>query len=209
MFYGVVGIEGIFQGSTDFVYGDNAFFDVARGTHFRFSRNKLQDWSGPPDFKRLKEFDIEVKPWKRDGRHVVVLMQSPHFMKEVARWPGGSVAWQTEVLLKLKKHTDRPIVVRHWNRDKNERAKTLHQDLEGAWALVTHMSAAANEAVLAGVPVFVTGPCAALPMGLSQIESIEMPKRPDGRADWAASLAARQWTLEEVRAGMAWKALNA
>ena len=206
MFYGVVGIEGLWHACEgDYVYGDNSFFDCARGTHFRFSRNKLQD-VGEPDYDRLNALNLEIKPWRRDGRHIVVVMQSPHFMKEVARRPANE--WQEATLLTLKKHTDRPIVVRHWSSDKNERARSLKHDLDGAWALVTHMSAAANEAVLAGIPVFVTGPCAALAMGLSQIESIETPRRPDGRREWAARLAAHQWTLDEVRAGLAWSVLN-
>jgi hypothetical protein len=135
-------------------------------------------------------------------------MQSEHFMRHVAGYDGGAAQWQRDVLGTLQKHTDRPIVVRHWVRDKAERAKTLHQDLEGAWALVTHTSAAANEALLAGVAAFVTGPSAALPMALSQLQSIEYPRRAEGREAWAAALAGRQWTVEDLKSGTAWRALN-
>jgi hypothetical protein len=213
-FYGVVGIETAYRqaidAQRDVYYVDNAFFDVARGKQFRVGKNELQrSRLAPPNWDRLHALGVEIKPWRRDGRHVVVVMQSDHFMENVARWPGGALGWQQHVLEALKPHTDRLIVLRHWTRDKLERAKTLHHDLQDAWAVVTHMSAAANEAVLAGVPVFVTGPCAALPMGLSDLSAIERPRRPDGRREWAAGLAGAQWSLDEFKNGMAWRALNA
>lgn len=211
-FYGVVGLEDLYRQAVaerDWYYADNAHFDCARGTHFRVAKNALQDLSpGAPEWKRYEALGLAVKPWTRGGRHVVVAMQSEHFMAQVARWPGGASTWQDAVLRALERHTDRPIVVRHWVRDKAERAKTLHQDLEGAWALVTHASAAANEALLAGVPVFVTGRSPALSMGLSQLQRIEDPRRPDGREQWAAVLAGKQWTIEEIESGTAWRALH-
>jgi hypothetical protein len=207
-FFGVVGIESDWRAarmSGDFLYCDNSFFDATRGNYFRVGVRELQTVAKKPDWDRRAKINLGIQPWRRGGTHIVVVCQSQHFMTVVADWPGGAPAWQQHVLLTLKKHTDRQIVVRHWSSDKTERAQSLRQDLEGAWALVTHMSAAANEAILAGVPAFVTGPCAALEMGLSQIERIEHPRRPDGRQEWAARLAASQWTLDELRSGF-WRA---
>lgn len=206
-FFGVKGIEALWKSARDsgsYFYIDNAYFDVARDTYFRVGRNKLQDWSFGPDYGRLAKLELTIKPWRRTGKHIVVVMQSPHFMEHVAGWPGGADAWQVEVLYKLKKYSNRSIVVRHWSPDKPALARTLRDDLEGAWALVTHSSAAANEAVLDGIPVFVTGQGSALPMGLSMLEQIENPRTPDGREAWAATLAANQWTLDEMRRGAAW-----
>lgn len=212
-FYGVVGLERTFAEARgdgrDWYYLDNAYVDAARGTHYRVGRNELQAARMlRPDFDRLGALNLEIKPWRRDGRHVVVAAQSDHFMQHVANWPRGGPAWLEHVLRALKRATDRLIVVRHWSSNKLERARSLRHDLDGAWALVTHMSAAANEAVLAGVPVFVTGPCAALPMGLSDLSAIERPRRPDGRHEWVAGLAGAMWTLEEMRMGVAWRALS-
>lgn len=209
-FYGVVGLESLWREARargDYWYLDNAFLDCVRSTHFRAARNRLQDGAGKPDWVRFKSMGIEVKPWRKDGRHILVAMQSEHFMKEVAVWPGGAIGWQDTVLRRIKEATDRPIVVRHWSRDKNERMRSLQSDLKGAWALVTHASAAANEAVLNGVPVFVTDPlCAAAPMAGSW--DIEKPNYPETRPEWAAGLAGRMWTLDEMREGMAWQALH-
>ena len=211
-FFGVVAIEYLLNeardNGRDWYYLDNSWFDATRKVMTRVGVNALQGGAViGPDWKRFAALNLRTEDWKRDGRHIVICMQSPHFMREVARWPGGAPAWQEHVLLTLKEHTDRPIVVRHWSSDKAERAHSLQEDLRGAWALITHASAAANEAVLAGVPAFVTGKCAALPMASGELSEIEKPRYPDGREEWAAGLAARQWTLQELQSGEAWRAI--
>lgn len=202
-FYGVVGIERVFETARregEWLYGDNAFFDACRGRFFRFARNGFQV-SGlqPPDFGRLA--GLTPGPWRR-GRHVVVVEQSPHFLALC-----GEADWLRRTLEAIGKATDRPIVVRPWSRDKAGAAATLAADLEDAHALVTHMSAAANEALIAGVPVFVTGPCAATPMASGGIDEIERPRYPEERLEWLAGLANSQWTLDELRNGTAWRRL--
>jgi hypothetical protein len=100
-------------------------------------------------------------------------------------------------------------LIRGWRSDKRALAGTLAHALRDCWALVTWSSAAANEALLAGVPVFTAGTCAASSMGMADLTRIETPVYPDGRSGWAAALAGRQWTLDEMRLGMAWHALYA
>lgn len=199
-FYGVVGIEPLWRRarSRDFYYLDNSFFDSARRTHFRVGVNRLQSWGDCTQRDRFNSLGIKVKPWRK-GRHVVVVMQSEHFMNEVACWPLGSVGWQEYILNHLKLTTDRPIVVRHWSRDKTERARTLKADLQDAHMLVTHASAAANEALLEGVPVMVTDP--ECPAHLFASSYVESPRYEDGREEWAARLCNSMWTLEELRNG--------
>lgn len=207
-FYGVVGIEHLLRlaiaEKREYFYGDNAFFDRGRGKFFRFARNCLQLHDlAKPDHARAKAQGLHCRPWRRDGRRIVVVPQSEHFMRLVAQ-----DGWLFRVLRELEQHTGREIVVRLWRRDKDKAARTLHADLKDAWALVTHMSAAANEALLYGVPVFVSGRCAAAPMASGELSAIESPRYPEGREEWAAGLAAMQWTLEELRSGMAWRALK-
>ena len=207
-FFGVVGIERLFQEARArarfWCYGDNSFLNVTRGTHFRFARDAFQiSTSQPPDWAKWRALALEVAPWRR-GDHVVVVEQSAHFLS----LSGAGADWLFRVLAELGQHTDRPVVVRRWDRDKGGAAATLRRDINGAHALVTHMSAAANEALLYGVPVFCTGPCAATPMASGGLENIESPRYPEGREEWAAGLAGRQWTLEELRGGAAWRAFD-
>lgn len=211
-FWGVKGVEPIFYSRLahgGWIYGDNSYFDVTRGTHFRFARERLQATGAEqPDWKRFSELRLGIQPWRTSGRHVLVVVQSDYFMRYVARWPGGAAGWQEHVLRTLKAHTDRPIVVRHWVADKKERARTLKQDMKGAWVVVGHSTAAANEALIAGIPVIVTGDCAARVMGSDDLSTVESPETPLDRYDWAAALAGQQWTIEELRDGTAWRALT-
>jgi hypothetical protein len=68
-------------------------------------------------------------------------------------------------------------------------------------------SNAAVDAVLAGVPVFCTSPCAAYRMGHADLSKIETPHFPPDREQWAWSLAANQWTLREMASGQCWREL--
>lgn len=208
-FYGAVGVEHLYRQAVargDWYYGDNAYFDSLRHKFFRFTRDALQAHSpGKPDHARAKALGIEVQPWREDGRHIVVVEQSEHFLTRVC----GKYNWLKQTVEELKRNTDRPIKVRAWHRNKAKAAATLANDLKGAWALVTHMSAAANEALLHGVPVFVTGVCAATVMASGELSRIESPRRAEGREEWAAWLAGMQWTIPEIESGEAWRKLNA
>lgn len=210
-FFGVVGLEHLLHlacaESRPWYYGDNAFFDVARGRFYRFAHRELQI-SRPPkgeDHARFRALGLPIEPWRSSGGHVVVIEQSEHFM----RVAGAPTRWLDRVVADLRQHTDRPFRLRRWQSDKGKAAASLPADLKGAWALVTWSSAAAVTALLAGVPVFIASKqCAAAPMASGELAQIETPRLPEDREDWAAGLAARQWTLDELRAGLAWRALN-
>lgn len=209
VFYGLVGIEHLLRQAIDegrtFYYGDNGFFDRTRGTHFRFARDALQ-FSGEarPSWERWNALNIEIRAWRQTGEYVLVVEQSEHFMRLA-----GEPDWLERTLNELPKHTDKPIVRRTWTPNKKLASASLHEDLRGAWALVTYSSSAAVEALIDGVPVFVGAECAASPMASGSLENIESPETPKGRKQWAAGLAGLQWTLEELREGVAWRTLNA
>jgi hypothetical protein len=215
-FYGTVGIERVFRqaraaAGDRFCYLDNAFLDAARETHYRVGTwGRLQ---GPlieePDYKRLGKLGVVPASWTRSGRHILICPQSDYFMRELADYRGGTEAWIEDCMRRLTSHTDRPIRVREWSPNKIALAKTLHKDLEGCWAVVVHSSAAAIAAILAGVPAFITSrDTPMLEMGSCELSEIERPRRPDGRAEGAARLAAAQWPNEERRDGTAWNALG-
>jgi len=84
----------------------------------------------------------------------------------------------------------------------------LAMDLIDCWAVVAHSSNVAVDALLLGVPVFVTDRCGARRCADTDLSHIESPRMPDDREEWAATLAAQQWTLEEMRSGLAWRMLQ-
>jgi hypothetical protein len=190
----------------DWYYLDNSYFDAVRGRLYRATKNAVQsDGRERPDWRRWAALGVQVRPWRKQGRDVIVVTQSETYMRVVAGYPG---CWWRDAVAVLKRHTDRPIAVRGWRANKVALAVTLKQALQDCWALVTWSSAAANEALLAGVPVFTVGRCAASPMGLTDLTRIESPVYPDGRVEWAAGLAGRQWSLDEFRDGTTWRALH-
>lgn len=203
-FYGVDGSNvdvwrAVQRERRDYFYSDNSYFDATRGDYFRVTRNGLQhSGTGPSNGKRFASLRIDVKPWRRRGDHIVMCPQSDHFMTVIA---GVAFDWTRHTRDALARFSGRPLRLREWNRDKSALSATLPADLDGAHALVTWSSAAAVEAVLSGVPVVCTGPCAAAPMGgdIADIECLPTP----AREQWAGVLADNQWTVSEFRRGLA------
>lgn len=190
----------LWRQAREWFYLDNAWFDAGRERFFRVGVNAMQTWSRKPsDGKRLKALGVQIRPQRR-GRHIVVCRQSDEFMAFNAEWPGGALGWQQSVLTELKQHTDRPMVVRA-----KHSTLPLQADLKDACALVAHSSAAAVEALIAGVPVIVTDPnCAAAEFAM-KFSDIESPPTLIGVEAWAQRLADSQWTLDEMREGAAWR----
>jgi len=121
--------------------------------------------------------------------------------------------WIDSTITTLKAHTDREIVLRQ--RDPNRQNRIVNdfkEALKDVWAVVTFNSNAATEAVMAGVPVFVMAPCsAALPVGNSDLTKIENPFFPDLDLvyKWCKHLAYGQFHNRELADGRARQILEA
>lgn len=187
------------------VYGDRGYFNASRGSdysgYFRFTRNAWQhDGRGEYSPAKWQQLGLPIWPWRK-GRHILVCPPGDIFTQGV----GGFAAqdWLRSTLAALQANTDRPVRVRL--KPEPGVGSPLQADLNGCHALVTYMSNTAVEAVLAGVPVYCDERSAACVMGksLAQLNEIECPAYPQDRARWAAALAANQWTLAEVAAGLA------
>lgn len=209
-FYGVhPATQGLFWSARSdgrpWFYADNGYF--GRGEYFRVTRGALQhDGQGVPDFGRLDRLGLRIHPWRCGGGHILVAPPGDVWW-QLTRQPGTAAGWLAEVRAQLEAVTDRPIRVRR-KPARGDRGPSLEADLVGAWALVTHASNTALEAIMAGVPAFVTGGCAARLMAGADLADIERPRRPAGRRHLAGVLAANQWTLRELRDGAAWRALR-
>jgi hypothetical protein len=145
---------------------------------------------------RWKRLNTEVGPWQKGGRHVVIAAPTETYAKL-----HGCEDWIGRTVTALARVTDRQLVIR----DKEQyRRRPLQMDLDGAHALVTHGSNAANEAVILGCPVFVDRTCAAALVGKTDIREIETPAYPD-RRPWLNSLAYSQFNETELVDGTLWK----
>lgn len=181
-------------------YIDNSYFDSVRGQQFRITRNAIQVCDAlarSSNGKRFEALGLEIKPWqpKEDGWWLVI-EQSPNFMQRVA----NDKRWLEKFAAGLD--ASRRVKVRRWKSDKPALQSTLPEDLKGAWALITHSSAAAVTAVLAGVPARVSRMSALTNM----VCSVNSPL--DQRRHYMNVLADNQFTTQEMEDGTAWRMLN-
>lgn len=153
----------------------------------------------PNDRWKALKYDDVVRPWQKNGRHIVVAAPSDTYCKF-----HRCESWLAETLDKLSRITDRQIVVRA---KEHVRTRPLQKDLDGAHALVTHGSVAAVESVVLGCPVFVHPDSAAALVGLTDLDKIEKPIYPE-RERWMHSLAYEQWNEAELEDGTVWRMLS-
>jgi len=148
------------------------------------------------DNERIKKYKqyIKLQPWKSDGNYILIIAPS-HF--QIAYHNIGS--WVDDTIKTLKQYTDRPIKVR----DKKS-SKPLREEVQSAYAIVSHNSAVVVDAVLNGVPVFCDKMNMGVPMGLTDFSKIEQPIKP-ARLKWIHSLLANQFTMTEIKNGTAWR----
>ncbi len=180
-------------------YIDNSYFDKTRGTYFRVAKNRVQvNPAGiPSDGKRFDALGLTIAPMNaRPSDLWIVIEQSPSFMRYVA----NDEHWLEQAMVVIPR--GHHIKVRRWSPDKPKQQATLPADLTEAWTLVTHSSAAAVTAALMGVPAVVS------PMSAMYHCRWASDPKFDQRRDFLNVLADNQWTLDEIRAGKAWRWLN-
>lgn len=186
-------------------YADNGYFGAGHyGGYYRVTKNAFQhSGQGDAHRARFEQHRIPVLKWQTQGRHILLC---PPGKLHGELFDYDAAGWASETLAALLATSNRPVRVRT-KPSKNGGSVPLSEDLKNCHALVTRASNAAVEAVLQGVPVFCTHPCAAYRMGNPNVREIESPRYPDDREQWAANLAANQWTLNEMRDGSCWRDL--
>jgi hypothetical protein len=194
--------QAIEQGRT-WYYGDKAYFN--RHDYFRITKNAYQftEFTNPVNSKRFDQTGFRIKPWQRGGKKILLCPQSDVFMQRFGSTQDQWVMWAKA---ELAKYTKRPVEVRYktWSRAEEDFAAAL----SGAHAVVVFSSIAGVQAAVHGVPCFATIDCASARFGSMDLSLIESPVRPDNREQMAWQLAENQWTLDEIRSGMAWEHLN-
>lgn len=155
------------------------------------------DWKeGPQD--RWSGLGIDLWPWRRTGREIIVLPQRGIGSPAIAM-PAG---WTDQVVARLKNITDRPVRVRlHPGMSRTD----PWVDLQDAWAAVTWASGAGIKAIVHGVPVFCEMPhWIGLPAARYTLSRLEDPFLED-RLPMLRRLAWAQWRLEEIQTGEPFK----
>lgn len=194
------------------LYLDNQYFGSKAGRMYRVTWSALQHTGiGEPNHKRLRLCfggrEPPLKNWKRDGKHILITLQSELYFQLLM--PYSRKEWLNQVVKTIRLHTDRPIVVREKPHPSRPYAQTVpfKTHLHGCYAVVTLNSATAIEAMMLGIPAFVTDPnCAIIPVANKSLADIEHPSFFD-RMHWLAVLANNQWSPAELRSGHALQTL--
>ena len=124
----------------------------------------------------------------------------------------------------IKKHTDRPVVIRPHPRsgcnipsgcliDRPQFTASSYDDfdfdrvLESAHCVLNWNSGPGPQALMSGVPAFVGPDSLASTIANWDLSQIENPPRPD-RSAWLEQLAHTEWTVEEIGSGLPFRRLG-
>ena len=174
------------------------------------------------DNKRWPLFKHTLKPWNPTGDMIVICGQ--HDASE--QWKGlpRMEQWIVQQVREIRKYTSRPILVRPHPRNtiqfkenefENVKVRLPKRDyrtyddtdfkvtLERTWAVVNHSSNPAMEAVIRGVPVFVSESSLCHDVGNINLADINTPAMPS-RMNWANRLSYTEWFKDEIEAGLPW-----
>jgi len=160
---------------------------------------------------RFEQFNKKFLPWKKNGKKILIAKPDS---KPCRFYDVDLDEWTNSTIEEIKKHTDRPIVVR--DRASSRIDRVVHNTLKEAldddvFALVTFNSIAATEAIFNGIPAFTLAPVnAADPVSLQDLSKINEPYYPDKDKlmSWAAHLAWGQFHITEIRSGKARRILE-
>jgi hypothetical protein len=175
--------------------------------------------------KISRDIGISLKPYKPNGNHILLCLQ---------RNGGWSMKdydvqdWALRTIQEIRKHSDRPIVLRGHPGDKaakeyldprspkcrlknlpnvsfSDLNRSLLQDLDNAWAVVNHNSSPVVGAAIEGYPIFVTDPIRSQcrDVANTDLSMIETPNRPN-RQPWVERLSMFHWKFDELKSGECW-----
>jgi len=154
---------------------------------------------------------LRFKNWKPEGSAILLVTPSE---KPCKFYGVDRDQWVSETITKLKKHTDREIIVR----DKAERRidrvgpNNIFQQFveDDIYCVVTYNSIAAIEALCYGIPAFTMAPTAADDLCLKDLSMIESPlmAEPEKVIKWQNWLGYCQYYITELEDGTALEILE-
>lgn len=181
---------------------------------------------------RLALLNLDVKPWKAEGKTILIAGQVPwdaavqHINDGTKKGTDaiqGYLNWLRDVVstLEIRTPDEREIVFRPhplFSRPEYYREalpeyirwsdKSLEEDLADAWACFALNSNTLVDGIIEGVHPFAYDAGSVIYQYANKnLKNLRKPIRFD-RVQVLADLAYAQWTLEEIAQGLYWKALN-
>jgi hypothetical protein len=223
------------QGSK-IVFVDSNIFGFARKAHqyHRYSIGSVYPTDGKYFFddkldetkldQILQFHRLDIKPWRQNGDHILLLGQ------RTLSWNMlniNGLDWITDMVRRIKKHTDRTIVIRLHPGDKTYNAEnrkkitdmfgknnnvmlstneSIQSDLINAWCSVGYNSTPNCASVIEGIPVYLDDPLNswAKDVGFNDLSLIESPPMPE-RINWLHKISNIHYNSQEIQNGSYWR----
>lgn len=181
------------------------------------------------DPDRPKKLGLGLQPW-HNGKYVLICGQ--HEKSEQWRNMPSMDEYYKQTVLAVRKHTDRPIIIRshpryrenlffkidaefyskhavEWNAPKHIKNTKDSYDLESllpeCHCVISYSSNSGLSAIMAGTPAIVSKESLAYDMATDDISKIESLPRPD-REQWLIELSHKEWFEDELE--HAWQHLR-
>ena len=232
-----------------FIVSESEPFREHRGW-LRFGWNSYRwssaNWNnenvGPERWNRYERLTgIKFTDWNSPGDHILIMGQKEGDSSLVHLYEQGHTTfydWVETVIVELRRHTDRPIVIRPHPRNLDRGVKNatrlinrlpfdnvsisqnltrggsqggdgLNVDLNNSHAVVTFNSLSAVEAVVRGIPVFaLDSGSMAYPVAHTDLSQIENLNYDIDLQQWKNKIAYSMWNKQDVQSGECWAHLK-
>lgn len=186
--------------------------------------NRKATFVQPFEVNRFENFGISMDSWKTGEGAITLFTQRP----DSQQWEGmcSVEEWCERAIAKIRKYSDRKIVVRPHPRDHItdwHRLKGLgihfampqqvghdafdHQRVfDGTYAAINHSSGPSIQTALAGIHTVCSSESLAWDVS-DEIENLETPSNKD-RTEWLQMLSHTEWTVDEIQKGIPWSHLR-
>jgi len=217
------------------VFVDSNILNYARPEHqwHRYSLNSVYPNDGVYFFDKLDDskwltfsrwHGVDLKPWRTEGNHILILCQRPKGWNMLGN---DQDQWLDKMISKIRKHSQRPIVVRMHPGDGTRfkqiekiqkrygkaisisEKENIRDELVNCWCAVGFNSTPNVVSVILGVPVYLEDPrhSWAADIAFTDLSLIENPPTPD-RTQWVKRIANIHWSNDEVVQGKLWRAIK-
>jgi len=146
---------------------------------------------------RFEKLEIDLKPWREGGEHVLVCGQRGIGSKTMA----SPVNWHEKAAKRIQKLVERQIKIRpHPGKDPPK--TPVEDDLRGAFACAIWSSSSGVKALVNGIPVAFDAPYFIAEDCAVKLEQIAHPICDDAKRIKAMEkMASAQWSVDEIQSG--------
>lgn len=180
--------------------------------------------------KISNECNIKVKPWRKNGKHILVIMNSTNLYSmenyDLYEWINNKIkiirnsGCYRKILIRpkdinfsnIKKEKNKIILKDNIIYDEfdniditSTKKNELEKDLENAWASILFSTTASVISIIKGIPVFCGSKnTIGYEICNTNFSNIENPVMPN-RKNFLNKFAHQIWSIKEIKEGIVWK----